>query len=41
MYHPELVTPVDTANCGVLNKMAQGEVHFQVLFQGQECVVHM
>lgn len=41
MYHPELVTLVGTANYGVLNTLARGEVHFRVLFQGQEHVIRM
>lgn len=40
-YHPELATLVGTANCGVLNTLAQGEVCFRLLFQGQECVICM
>jgi len=40
-YNPELATPVGTANCGVLNTLARGEVRFRVLFQGQERIVRM
>jgi len=40
-YHPELTTPVGTANCGVLKTLVQGKVCFRISFQGQEHVVHM
>ena len=40
-YHPKLATPVGTANCGVLNTLAQGEVRFRVLFQGWERIICM
>jgi len=40
-YYPELATLVGTANCEVLNTLAQGEVHFQVLFQGWKHIVCM
>jgi len=40
-YHPELATPVGTANCGVLETLTRGEVRFRISFQGQERVVRM
>ena len=38
-YYPEQATPVGTANCGILNMLARGEVHFTVLIGGHMCTI--
>ena len=40
-YNPSLATPVSMVNCGVLNTLARGEVHFRALLGGIECVFCM